>query len=352
MRRLRRRCTRGAHAAGPRHRRRCCADASRPVVLAVNKAEGMAPRTRRRRVPRARPRRAASPISAAHGDDVREPDRARARAAVPQIAETDAESTRRERPHQGRGRRPAQRRQVDARQHAARRGARDRVRPAGHDARLDLSRLRARRAPLHADRHRRRAPARQGASKRSRSSRWSRRCRRSRTPTSSMLLLDAQHDITEQDAHIAGYILEAGRALVVARQQVGRGRHGASANASSAISQRKLGFLDFADAALHLGARGPRRRRAACARSTRPTPRRWRSCRRRGSRASLQLAVERQQPPRAGAVRPKLRYAHQGGMNPPLIVIHGNALAARPRRLPALPGTFLPRRVPTARHAA
>jgi GTPase len=37
-------------------------------------------------------------------------------------------------------------------------------------------------------------------------------------------------------------------------------------------------------------------------------------------------AVGRQQPPRAGLIRPKLRYAHQGGSNPPLIVIHGNAL--------------------------
>jgi GTP-binding protein len=40
----------------------------------------------------------------------------------------------------------------------------------------------------------------------------------------------------------------------------------------------------------------------------------------------LQVALERQQPPRAGLVRPKLRDAHQGGMNPPIIVIHGNAL--------------------------
>ena len=37
-------------------------------------------------------------------------------------------------------------------------------------------------------------------------------------------------------------------------------------------------------------------------------------------------AVEHQQPPRAGRFRPKLRYAHQGGMNPPIIVIHGNSL--------------------------
>jgi GTPase len=40
----------------------------------------------------------------------------------------------------------------------------------------------------------------------------------------------------------------------------------------------------------------------------------------------LHEAVEHQQPPRSGRFRPKLRYAHQGGMNPPLIVIHGNSL--------------------------
>ena len=44
----------------------------------------------------------------------------------------------------------------------------------------------------------------------------------------------------------------------------------------------------------------------------------------------LQQAVERQQPPRAGMGRPKLRYAHQGGMNPPVVVIHGTALASVP----------------------
>ncbi|MGC1817760.1 MAG: ribosome biogenesis GTPase Der, partial [Casimicrobiaceae bacterium] len=48
-----------------------------------------------------------------------------------------------------------------------------------------------------------------------------------------------------------------------------------------------------------------------------PTPRLTRT---------LQLAVQRQQPPRAGIVRPKMRYAHQGGVNPPLVIIHGSAL--------------------------
>ena len=41
---------------------------------------------------------------------------------------------------------------------------------------------------------------------------------------------------------------------------------------------------------------------------------------------TLQAAVARQQPPRAGRVRPKLRYAQQGGANPPRIVVHGTAL--------------------------
>jgi len=40
----------------------------------------------------------------------------------------------------------------------------------------------------------------------------------------------------------------------------------------------------------------------------------------------LQEAVEHQQPKRSGMFRPKLRYAHQGGMNPPVIVVHGNSL--------------------------
>jgi GTP-binding protein len=59
--------------------------------------------------------------------------------------------------------------------------------------------------------------------------------------------------------------------------------------------------------------------RAAMARL--PTPRLTRT---------LQAAVTRQAPPRAGVVRPKLRYAHQGGANPPRIVVHGNALDRLP----------------------
>ena len=108
-------------------------------------------------------------ISSAHGENVADAARDRARlrsrgrhGGGDDGARADRRSRRRPRADQGGDRRPAQRRQVDARQHAARRGARDRLRPAGHDARLDLPRFRARRPPLHADRHRRRPAPRQG----------------------------------------------------------------------------------------------------------------------------------------------------------------------------------------------
>jgi GTP-binding protein len=143
-----------------------------------------------------------------------------------------------------------------------------------------------------------------------------------------VLLLDAEQGISEQDAHIAGYILEAGRALVVAVNKW----DAADAAARSAIKrdlERKLGFLSFAE--LHtISARNGKGigplvaaidRAYAAAMARLPTPRLTRA---------LQDAVARQQPPRAGYSRPKLRYAHQGGANPPLIVIHGNALGSVP----------------------
>ncbi len=139
-----------------------------------------------------------------------------------------------------------------------------------------------------------------------------------------VLVLDAQQDITDQDAHIAGFILEAGRALVVAVNKW----DGLNEEARDRIKRdygRKLNFLGFAR--VHYisavsGAGLPAVLKSldaayAAAMAKLSTPRLTRS---------LIEAVGRQQPPRAGMVRPKLRYAHQGGSNPPLIVIHGNAL--------------------------
>ncbi len=143
-----------------------------------------------------------------------------------------------------------------------------------------------------------------------------------------ILLVDAQADVSEQDAHIAGFILEAGRALVVAVNKW----DGLSADARANIKReldRKLAFLSFAkqhtiSARDGKGISGLLKsidEAYAAAMSKLPTPKLTRA---------LATAVAQQQPPRAGMVRPKMRYAHQGGMNPPIIVIHGTSLGAVP----------------------
>ena len=139
-----------------------------------------------------------------------------------------------------------------------------------------------------------------------------------------ILVLDATQDISEQDAHIAGFILEAGRALVLAVNKWEAVDEGAREMAKRALA-RKLNFLSFARlhfisalAGQGVGALIKSVDSAyAAAMAKLPTPRLTRA---------LQAAVQQQQPPRAGYSRPKLRYAHQGGSNPPRIIIHGNAL--------------------------
>ncbi|MGB7541533.1 MAG: ribosome biogenesis GTPase Der [Burkholderiales bacterium] len=143
-----------------------------------------------------------------------------------------------------------------------------------------------------------------------------------------ILVLDAHQGISEQDAHIAGFIAERGRALVVAVNKWDGLDDYARDLVKRAIA-RKLNFLSFAHfhyiSALEergfapLFASADRACRAAMA--TLPTPKLTRA---------LIAAVAKQSPPRAGLRRPKLRYAHQGGRNPPVIVIHGTALDAVP----------------------
>jgi GTP-binding protein len=139
-----------------------------------------------------------------------------------------------------------------------------------------------------------------------------------------ILLLDATQEVADQDANVAGFILEAGRALVVAVNKW---------DAADSVSRerikrqyaRKLEFLGFANVHYISATSGsginPLMRSVdsafTAAMSRLPTPKLTRI---------LQAAVEKQAPPRTGYRRPKLRYAHQGGMNPPLIVIHGNSL--------------------------
>ena len=144
----------------------------------------------------------------------------------------------------------------------------------------------------------------------------------------AILVLDAQSDISDQDAHIAGFIVERGRAVVVAVNKW----DGLDAYAREMVKRaiaRKLKFLSFAQVH-YISAREGRgvarmlasvdaAYRAAMAKL--PTPRLTRA---------LIAAVTRQAPPRAGLTRPKLRYAHQGGSNPPIVVVHGTGLRAVP----------------------
>jgi GTP-binding protein len=139
-----------------------------------------------------------------------------------------------------------------------------------------------------------------------------------------LLLIDAEQGVTDQDAHIAGYILESGRAVVVAVNKWDAVDEYQRELVKRSLETR-LGFLKFA--ALHLISAKKRQglgpvwesiaqahRAANC---KMPTPVLTRL---------LLEAVQFQTPKKTGAYRPKLRYAHQGGMNPPIIVVHGNSL--------------------------
>ncbi len=139
-----------------------------------------------------------------------------------------------------------------------------------------------------------------------------------------VLLLDATQGVSDQDAHIAGYILESGRAVVVAVNKWDAVDRYQRQMVERALAQR-LAFLRYASV-LHISATKRQglaplwkaiAQAYASARAKLPTPVLTRL---------LREAVAHQAPKRAGAVRPKLRYAHQGGMNPPIVVIHGNAL--------------------------
>lgn len=139
-----------------------------------------------------------------------------------------------------------------------------------------------------------------------------------------LLLLDATQGVTDQDAHIAGFALESGRAVVLAVNKWDAVDEYQRQLLERSIETR-LAFLKFAK--IHFISAKKRQGLGplwasiieAYQSATRkmPTPVLTRV---------LQEAVQYQAPKRAGMFRPKLRYAHQGGMSPPVIVIHGNSL--------------------------
>jgi len=139
-----------------------------------------------------------------------------------------------------------------------------------------------------------------------------------------VLLLDATQGVADQDAHIAGYIVDAGRAVVVAVNKWDAIDSYQRQTVERQIAQR-LPFLRFAEvvpvSAIKRQGLAPlwkaigAAHASALVKMTTPVLTRL-----------VQDAVAHQQPQRAGHFRPKLRYAHQGGQNPPIVVVHGNSL--------------------------
>lgn len=143
-----------------------------------------------------------------------------------------------------------------------------------------------------------------------------------------LMVLDARDGVTDQDAHLLGFIVETGRALVLAVNKW----DGLPSEQRETVRREleiKLPFVDFAPvrfiSALHGTGVGNLLdevdRVYAAATRTLSTPQLTRL---------LEAAVERHQPPLVRGRRIKLRYAHQGGQNPPVIVIHGNQTQAVP----------------------
>ncbi len=139
-----------------------------------------------------------------------------------------------------------------------------------------------------------------------------------------LLLIDATQGVSDQDAHIAGYILESGRAVVVAVNKWDATDDYQRQTVARSIETR-LAFLKFAPV-LHI---------SAIRRQGLNTV--WKALQRAHASATIKMptpvltrlmheAAEHQAPPREGRFRPKIRYAHQGGMNPPLVVLHGTSL--------------------------
>ena len=139
-----------------------------------------------------------------------------------------------------------------------------------------------------------------------------------------LLLIDATQGVSEQDAHIAGYVLESGRAVVIAVNKWDATDEYMRQTLQRSIESR-LAFLKFAPV-LEISAIRRQGLNAV-----------WKAIEQAHASATVKMstpvltrliheAAEHQAPRREGRFQPKLRYAHQGGMNPPLVVIHGNSL--------------------------
>ncbi len=143
-----------------------------------------------------------------------------------------------------------------------------------------------------------------------------------------VLVMDARQGLVDQDLHLIGFVLDAGRSLVIAVNKWDGMDPDDRAKVKEQV-RRRLDFLDYADkhyiSALHGSGVGLLYDSIQdcydSAMAKWPTNR---------LTEILQDAISQHQPPMVQGRRIKLRYAHQGGSNPPVIVVHGNQTAALP----------------------
>lgn len=143
-----------------------------------------------------------------------------------------------------------------------------------------------------------------------------------------IFLIDASEGVTDQDLHLIGFIIDAGKALVIGVNKWDEPT-GSNKNKIRDDLERRLSFADFANIHFLSALRGTGvnslfksiNRAYTSAMQPLSTPVLTRI---------LESAVEAHEPPMAHGRRIKLRYAHPGGQNPPIIVIHGNQTASLP----------------------
>jgi GTP-binding protein len=143
-----------------------------------------------------------------------------------------------------------------------------------------------------------------------------------------VLVLDAREGIVDQDLHLLGFVVQSGRALVIAINKWD-GMTEYDRDMVKKDIDRRLDFIPWARIHLISARHGtgvgdlyPSIERAHASAGIKVATNRLTQI--------LQDAVEQHQPPLVGGRRIKLRYAHMGGQNPPVVVIHGNQTAAVP----------------------
>ena len=137
-----------------------------------------------------------------------------------------------------------------------------------------------------------------------------------------VFVLDAQQEISDQDAHLLGLVLDSGRALVLAVNKWDHLSSDARERIRTEIT-RKLQFVDFTKPMFISALHG-----SGVMDVLEQAQRAYRSATQKMSTAELtrilEMALHQHQPPLVKGFAIKLRYAHQGGRNPPRIIIHGN----------------------------